>query len=197
VTVQDSRFSYITPIKIKKTLANIIDATQLYYNQISKDDKPTLSRTGWFLPWIEQKKGKNNDIIIEFLDSNSERYRQIMKDLHPFNLLDVQYEESLNLNWILSLFKQISDILDDTTITEVTVQDSSYSYITPIRIKKNLYYIIDAIHLFYNQLSKDDRRPTFYLESIRPFERKKSHVVLEITHGKLYTWEAQFFRSRK
>ncbi len=56
---------------------------------------------------------------------------------------------------------------------------------------------MDTIQLFYNQISKDDRQTTFYLESIKPFEKKKSHVVLEITHGKLYTWEAQFFRSRE
>ena len=216
VTVQDSRFSYITPIKINKTLANIIDAIQLYYNQISKDDKHmkvyTNHRMGWFLSWIEQKKGRNNDIIIEFLDLKSERYGKILKGFSnkPVSqslkevkniLLDVQHYKDEDhylqcVDWYLSVFKQISDILDDIIITEVSVQDSSYSYITPIRTSKTLSNIIDAIELFYIQISKDDRRTTFYLESIKPFERKKSHVVLEITHGKLYTWEAQFFRSR-
>ncbi len=313
VTVQDSTLSYITPIKRKKTLANILDATQLYYNQISKDDKRTQRSSGCFLTWIEQKKGGKNDIIIEFLDSKSERYSQILKKLINAPNFDVQHEKYLDwifsvfkqisdilndttitevtvqdssysniipirirktlyniihaiqlfynqiskddleqqsilirveqktrrdndiliefskgldntasqslkeekyilldyqhykekfaygqcVNWDLSVFKQISDILEDTTITEVTVQDSSYSYITPIKIKKTLSNIMDTIELFYNQISKDDRRTNFYLESVKPFERKKNHVMLEITHGKLYTWVAQFFRPRK
>ncbi len=155
VSVQNSRFSYITAIKIKKTLANIIDAIQLYYNQISKDEKYTKRRSGWVLMWIEQKKGRNNDVIIEFLDSMSERYRQIMKDLSNNTTsqlpklgfsegLDstasqsLKEEKNINLDnqhykdenywvqcvdWDLSVFKQISDILEDTTITEVSVQD--------------------------------------------------------------------------
>lgn len=205
VSVQDSRFSYITPIKIKKTLANIIDAIQLYYNQISKDDKRPKRRSGWALMWIEQKKGKNNDIIIEFLDSKSERYRQILEKLinapseppkaeAKILIGEDKYEQCVD--WDLSVFKQISDILDNTTITEASVQDSSYPYITLIKIKKTLANIMDAIDLFYGRISKDDRRTTFYLESIKPFEQEESHMVLEITHGKLYTWEAQFFRPR-
>ena len=201
VTVQDSSHSYITPIRIKKTLYCIIDAIQLFYNQISKDDRPTRSMIEYFPTRVEQKTRRDNDIIIEFsegLDSTSSQSPKEEKKI----LLDYQHYKDedhyrQSVDWDLSVFKQISDILDDITITEVLVQDSSYSYITPIRTSKTLSNIIDAIELFYNQISKDDRRTTFYLESIKPFEKEKSQVVLEITHGKLYTWEAQFFRPRK
>ena len=116
--------------------------------------------------------------------------------------LDVQHYEykypyDQRVVWDDDVFKQISDILEDTTITEVSVQDSRFSYLTPIKIKKTLANIMDAIHIFYYQISKDDRRTTFYLENIKPFEREKNHVVLEVTHGKLYTWEAQFFKARE
>ena len=71
--------------------------------------------------------------------------------------MDQLYREKFHyeicVDWDLSVFKQISDILEDTTITEVSVQDSSYSYITPIKIKKTLSNIMDSIQLFYNQIT--------------------------------------------
>ncbi|KKK40194.1 hypothetical protein LCGC14_3141480 [marine sediment metagenome] len=200
VTVQDISYSKITPIRIKKTLYNIIHAIQLFYKQIYKYERPTRGSKEYFPTRVEQKTRRDNDIIIEFsedLDSTASQSLKEEKDI----LLDYQRYKDDNyweqcVDWDLSVFKQISDILEDTTITEVSVQDSSYSYITPIKIKKTLSNIMDTIQLFYNQISKDDRRTTFYLESVKPFEKKESHVLLEITHGKLYTWEAQFFRPR-